>query len=158
MSVEIESVQPPDADRVRHLLTTLSADSALGFSEEALRHYWAVWTVEAIRQRAVDPRQVLMTARVNGQLAGLLLGTSPEGGVATIIWVLVADEYRRQGVGGRMFMEACHRYRLLGCHKIKLTAPTLQAVAFYEKQGMKREGFHPDHWWRKEFWSMGMTL
>jgi hypothetical protein len=43
--------------------------------------------------------------------------------------------YRGSGIGGRLFVEACNQYRSMGCHKIKLTAPTRDAVCFMEHQG-----------------------
>jgi ribosomal protein S18 acetylase RimI-like enzyme len=139
-------------------LTGLAADERLGFPPEALDHYWEDWSVDAIQRRARNPNQVLLAARLGGELAGLLLGSVPEGGVATVVWLLVAEEFRRRGVGGGLFREACRRYRDMGCHKLRLTVPDRQTVRFYEKQGMRVEGFHPDHWWRLDFWSMGLSL
>ena len=133
-------------------------DPALGFPQEAIHHYQDGWTEEQIRQKAADPRQILLMATDSDAPIGLLLGTAPEGGVATIIWLLVDSDSRRQGIGGLLFREACREYKSMGCHKLKLTAPTKQAVAFYTKQGMACEGVHPDHWWRMDFWSMGISL
>lgn len=157
MSVEISSVKPEEAQVVRQRLVGLSAEG-MGFPEEALRYYRDSWSVDTIAQRARNPQQVLLAARKKGELVGLLMGMQPEGGVATIVWMLVAPEFRRQGIGCRMFEEACRRYRDMGCHKVKLTVPNKQAVRFYEKQGMQMEGFHSNHWWRLDFWSMGKFL
>jgi ribosomal protein S18 acetylase RimI-like enzyme len=157
VSVAISPVQPEEASVVCERFIDLSAEG-LGFPEQALGYFRDSLTVDSIAQQAQNPKQVLLAARRKGELVGLLLGTPPEGGVATIVWVLVAPECRREGIGCQMFQEACRRYRDLGCHKVKLTVPNEQTVQFYEKQGMQVEGFHANHWWHVDFWSLGKSL
>lgn len=157
MSIAISPIQPGQAETVRNLLIKISTES-FDFPGEALQSYWQAWTVETIGRCAQNARQVLLAVWDGTEPVGLLLGTPPEGGVATIIWMLVAGKYRSQGIGGRMFKEACTRYKAIDCHKVKLTVPTEAAKKFYEKQGMVVEGFHPNHWWGKDFWSMGKQL
>ena len=157
MSVEISTVKPYEANLVWQLLTHVASEE-LGFPEEALRHYRETWTDEEIAQRAQSQEYVLLAARKDGELIGILIGTPPEGGVGTVPWLLVSPKCRGQGIGNRMFDEACSRYRAMGCHKVKLTAPNKRAVRFYEKQGMRVEGFHANHWWRLDFWALGKNL
>ncbi len=159
MSVpEVSAILAGDAPEVHAFLREHSADDVLGFPRPALDHYWAVWSCQAIKMQLVNPGSVMLAARQGGRLVGILLATPPEGGVGTVIWLLVASALRGKGIGSLLFSEACLCYRRLGCHKVKLTVPSAAAVAFYEKQGMKIEGAHPDHWWRMDFWSMGLLL
>lgn len=151
-------MRPEEAHQVAAFLAFLVSDRELDLPKPALRYYRHMWRADAIRERAVNRRQVLLTAKIDGKLVGILFGTTPEGGVATIVWVLIATTWRRCGIGAQLFKKACDRYRRMGCHKVKLTAPTFQTVTFYERQGMKMEGYHPCHWWRKGFWSMGKVL
>jgi GNAT superfamily N-acetyltransferase len=154
---EISPVKPSEAHLVWPLLTEIATEE-LGFPEEALQHYRLTLTDEEIVRWAQSQKHVLIAARKDGKLVGILIGTPPEGGVGTILWLLVTPEYRGEGIGARIFEEACKRYKAIGCHKIKMTAPTKDAVMFYEKQGMQIEGFHIDHWWHLNFWSLGKRL
>jgi ribosomal protein S18 acetylase RimI-like enzyme len=157
MTKKITSVLPEEAHLVRSLIREI-ASKELGFSKKSLNHYIENLTDEEIARRVRDNRYLLLAAREERELIGVVIGTPPEGGVGTIQWLLIVPSSRGEGVGRRLFEAACGRFRSLGCHKIKLTAPNQKAVKFYEKQGMKVEGFHPDHWWHRDFWSLGKKL
>ncbi len=157
MSVEIRALVPEEVKVFSEKLSSLSGQVP-DFPQEALRYFHGLWSEEVLAQALRDSSHLLIAAWVDKEMAGLVLGTSPEGGVGTIIWVLVAGEFQRRGIGKSLFSEACRRYLEMGAHKVKLTVPTRETVAFYEKQGMKIEGFHEDHWWHMDLWSMGKTL
>ena len=89
---------------------------------------------------------------------GLLLATEGEGGVATVIWLIVDENHRSEGLGKRLMQTAASYYRGRGFHKIKLTVPGLRAKKFYQSIGMKEEGYMVDHWYHTNFWSMGWLL
>lgn len=157
MSFQIRHLNPEEAHLFVQELSRLASDG-LGFPEEALEYYRKGWTVDVMQQRARDCRQVLLAAWQGDRVVGLLQGTAPEGGIGTIIWVLVDGEHQHHGVGRQLFDEACRRYRDIGAHKVKLTVPSQDTVPFYERQGMQVEGIHRDHWWRMDFWAMGKVL
>ena len=157
MSVEILSLKPDEAGIFCDTLHRLSA-KGLGFTEKALHHYWKSWTEDVVAEAAQHQRYVLLAAWQCKKMVGLLLGTPPEGGVGTIIWVLVAKELQCQGIGKCLLSEAFRRYRQMGVHKVKLTVPSKETVKFYKKQGMEVEGFHKDPWWHMDMWSMGKTI
>jgi ribosomal protein S18 acetylase RimI-like enzyme len=96
--------------------------------------------------------------RKEGKVTGICVGAPPEGGVGTMIWLVVAPQFRTQGIGKALFDHLCGYYRGLGCHKIKLTAPNKEAIKFYQGRGMTVEGEHPSHWWGMHVWSLGKQL
>lgn len=157
MSVEISPVKAREAHLVWPFVASIAREE-MKFHDEILLHYRKLLTDEEIGRRSQDERHVLLAARRDGEMEGILIGTPPEGGVATILWLLVSAKCRREGIGKSLFEAGCRRFRSMGCHKVKLTAPTSDAVRFYEKQGMAVEGFHPNHWWHLDFWSMGKNL
>ncbi len=130
----------------------------LGFPEEALNHYKTIWKEDTFKKAVEKSTHVLLSAWEDEKIVGLLVGTPQEGGVGTIIWVLVADKYQRKGIGQSLFLEACRIYRDMKSHKVKLTVPQKETIQFYEKQGMQVEGFHLNHWWNMNVWSMGKIL
>lgn len=91
-------------------------------------------------------------------IKGVILGSPIEGGVGTIIWLLVDEKYRNNQIGKQLLENAEETYRKNGAHKIKLTVPNLKAKNFYLKNGWIQEGEHPNHWWKINFWSMAKSL
>ena len=130
--------------------------STMKLPEAALSHYCNQWTAERITANLNN--WLFLTANIDHSIEGVLLGTPVEGGVGTIIWVLVDTTKQKKGVGGQLFREACDRYRAMGAHKVKLTVPDRKTVNFYLKQGMQLEGEHKNHWWGADFWAMGKNL
>lgn len=157
MNIEISILKPCEASLVWPLVNHIAAKE-LGFPEEALCFYHQQLTEEEVARRTADLLHVVLAARIDEKLVGALIGTPPEGGVGTILWLLVYAKWREYGIGRHLFCEACRRYQEMGCHKIKLTAPTKHTVRFYEKQGMQVEGFHANHWWNLDFWSLGKNI
>jgi len=157
MSLEISPVKVHEAHLVWPFVAHIAGEE-MKFHDEILLHYRRTLTDEEICRRTEDENHLLLAVRKDGEIEGVLIGTPPEGGVGTILWLLVSAGCRGQGLGKGLFEAGCSRYRSMGCHKIKLTAPTSDAVRFYKKQGMAIEGFHPDHWWRLDFWSLGKKL
>lgn len=157
MNIEILPIKPEHSSIFYKVLCSFMSDG-LGFPEEALHYFRNRWTIDVIEQAAIESQYVILGAWEGERIVGLLLGTPPEGGVGTIIWVLVAREYQRKGIGRQLFEEACERYRNMDGHKVKLTVPNKETVRFYEKLGMSVEGEHRNHWWHVDIWSMGKTL
>jgi len=147
----IAEMRPEEAAEFSRELDRLMHET-LRFPEEAFRHFHR--SEEDLRRH----RGLLLAAREDGAIAGLLVGTAPEGGVATIVWVLVDPKRQRRHIGSKLMDEACRRYTEMSAHKVKLTVPDEQTVKFYEKQGLVVEGRHPNHWWKMDFWAMGKDL
>ncbi len=132
---------------------------ALGFFPTNARDYYAKnLSAESLKKRLEESGALVLGAWGEGIAKGFMLCAPPEGNVGTIIWILVDAPARSTGIGKMLFEEACAHYRSIGCHKIKLTAPTEQARQFYLNLGMREEGFHPKHWWGVDFWSFGKDL
>jgi RimJ/RimL family protein N-acetyltransferase len=130
--------------------------STVNLPDSAIQHFAKEWTDE--RMKSCISTWVFLMARDQGEIIGVLLGTPVEGGVGTIIWVLVDKSKQKQGIGGILFKEACEIYKDKGSHKVKLTVPDEQTTKFYIKLGMQLEGVHRNHWWHVDFWSMGIQL
>ena len=100
----------------------------------------------------------LLLKNQDGEILGVVNGTGIEGGVGTIIWLLIDSRFKKLGFGSILFKSACEKYKELGAHKIKLTVPEKTTVEFYKKQNMLLEGFHPNHWWNMDMWSMSKFI
>lgn len=153
--MEISQVSKATAEEYVRVLKQLIT-TTIKLPQEAIENFATQWTVERLNDCAET--WVFLLARENGRTLGVILGTPPEGGVGTIVWVLVDSKLQKKGVGTALFSEACQIYRAKGAHKIKLTVPDEETVNFYLKQGMTLEGIHRKHWWNADFWSMGIQL
>lgn len=74
------------------------------------------------------------------ELGGLVVGIAHfhiVGGVGHLDQLLVAKDYRDQGIGSRLLNEFEQRCRAAGCHRLTLETAEYQARGFYEKHGFK---------------------
>lgn len=101
---------------------------------------------EIFRQIAVQPDRTLLTATVDGAVAGTvdLLVVRPSLTHRGRPWaavenVVVGREFRRLGVGRALMEEAARRAREAGCHRLQLLSRVQrkEAHAFYRAIGME---------------------
>lgn len=157
MLTEISFLTPENADQFFNKMHSL-AQKETPFPEAAIQYFDAMWSRDTIAEALRVGRHLFLTAWQDDEMVGILLGTSPEGGVGTVVWILIEPQCRGYGIGSQLLEEACTYYRRLGCHKMKLTIPKKDLLGFYEKWGMVLEGFHPNHWWNMDIWSLGRQL
>jgi ribosomal protein S18 acetylase RimI-like enzyme len=151
----------PNADEAEALCSLIGqilATSFDTFPQEAVREYLKPWTRDAVISRLERGHDVLIAAYVGDEVIGLVSGTALEGGVGTVVWLLVDTRWRGRKAGQTLYEAACRGYRELGAHKMKLTAPSERAKRFYLSCGMSVEGFHPRHWYQLDFFSLGVIL
>jgi ribosomal protein S18 acetylase RimI-like enzyme len=149
---------PREAEALCTLIRRILISSFPTFSQEAIMDYLKPWTLDRVIARLEYGHDILVAAFVGDEIIGLVSGTAPEGGVGTVVWLLVDARWRGRKAGRALYDAACHAYRDLGAHKMKLTAPSEEAKRFYESCGMRVEGFHPKHWYEMEFFSLGTAL
>lgn len=153
----IQSATLRDAPRLLELFNHVCKESFV-FPEEAMAHYRTLFQEDSLGSLLSSAESFLLKAEIDKSVAGIIVGLKPEAGLGTIMWLLVAPEHHRKGIGALLFDAACSHYKTIGVHKIKLTAPTKSAVEFYKHIGFKEEGFHPNHWWGMNFWSLGINI
>lgn len=117
------------------------------FPVQAISKYKNDFCESAIRDAVGDGQRIMLCARENTELAGILFGSSLNGGVASIVWLATAENYRGRGIGTLLCHAAETQYQLKGAHKIILYTETKSAKAFYQKIGYTLEGQHLRHWW-----------
>lgn len=132
-------------------------DTTINMNLESKQHFKEQWTEKRLREQ-VDNWILLEAVNENADIIGVLMGTPLEGGVGTIVWVLVDINHQKKGIGKELFQSAFKLYKLKGGHKVKLTVPDEKTTEFYKKNGMRLEGVHTNHWWKQDFWALGMDL
>ena len=149
---------PDEAEAVCAVFRRIVTTSFPGFPREAVVAYLEPWTTGQLRARLEGGQGVMIAAFAGTETVGLVSGAPPEAGVGTVAWLLVDADWRGRRVGQALYGAACDAYRSLGAHKMKLTAPSERAARFYERCGMRVEGFHPAHWYRADFFALGVQL
>ncbi|CAN5375598.1 hypothetical protein BH09BAC3_BH09BAC3_13160 [soil metagenome] len=153
--MEIKQVSTDEVGEFHSALSCLIR-STMQLPDVALDHYTHQWS--ELKLKTCLDSWLFLVAKENDKIAGLVLATPVEGGVGTIIWLLVDSDVQKKGLGTSLFNEACKIYKSKGAHKLKLTVPDESTTSFYIKQGMILEGIHRKHWWKNDFWAMGIQL
>lgn len=154
---DMSLLKPEDSSAVLALFDQLYG-AYLPFPPDGVAYFNSTFTSDNLLKICERPGAILKGIWRNDELVAFLQGAPPEGGVGTIVWLVVSPNWQKMGLGEKLFACACKHYREIGAHKLKLTAPTDKAVNFYKRIGMTQEGFHPSHWWKMDFWSLGITL
>jgi ribosomal protein S18 acetylase RimI-like enzyme len=107
---------------------------------------------------------VMLVADAGGELVGEL-GLFVAGYGVADLGMLVAEGWRRRGVGSALLREGIERARRAGAHKVALQVwpHNHAAIALYERFGFQREGRLRRHYRRRsgELWDaivMGLPL
>lgn len=159
MGVEIGRLKACDATAVGRLVGLAIAEIFdEGVASEVLYTYLSDWNDGDLAEWAAYEGRVVLVALDGDEIVGTVIGMEPQGGVATILWLVVDPSRRREGIGRRLFGAVCDAYRVAGCHKLKLAAPDVGVHRFYLGCGMGIEGFAVKHWWKHDFWMLGMEL
>jgi GNAT superfamily N-acetyltransferase len=154
--IDIREINQSDSELYLNSLKRL-IETTIDLPQNAKDAFKKQWNNELINAQIGNWLFLIATNDVNST-EGLILGSPIEGGVGTIIWVLVDKNIQQKGLGTKLFDTAKVWYKKKGAHKIKLTVPDKSTVGFYLKQGMTLEGEHTNHWWNHNFWSMGLIL
>ena len=80
------------------------------------------------------PLAVFVRDRQTGKVVGGLRGRS-EYGLVYVAWFFLPEDLRRVGIGRRVLAMAEEEGRRRGCTRIALTTLSIEAPAFYKKQG-----------------------
>lgn len=156
--IRIDRPNGNDVKAVSDFFNTLLNENFPIFNSEVIQAYTQNWKHDKLVLRIANKNELLEIVYEHDEMIGLIAGGAPEGGVGTIIWLIIKTEYQGRKLGQQLLNKARLHYINLNCHKIKLTAPTESARDFYLKQGMELEGFHKAHWYKLDFWAFGELL
>jgi predicted N-acetyltransferase YhbS len=128
--VEIRAAQPADAAQVADLLGQLGYPSL------------PAQVVARLDNMAAESGQHVLVAELDGRIVGLTTLNirhviSSDAPIARIASVVVAEDVRGQGIGGRLIDAVEHTARNAGCERIEVTsgAHRTRAHAFYVRRG-----------------------
>lgn len=128
-------------------------------SKQAIQQYIQNWSIKTLNELVNHEKTHLSCVKnERDKVLGALVGSLSDGGVATIIWLMVEPDHQRSGLGSNLMRSACVHYKQIGCHKLRLFASSSEAKRFYMNFGMEVEGFHPNHWWGDDYYSLGLSL
>lgn len=132
------------AEDLAPIVELLAADP-IGQKRELLSDPIDPRYVQAFQAIAADANQLLAVAELEGKVAGCLQLSFIPGLSRTGMWrgqvegVRVASEYRRHGIGRKLFLWAIEQCRERGCGLVQLTSDKKrpEAIAFYESLGFE---------------------
>ncbi len=97
------------------------------------------WTKKRIKESIKKNYVVLLLAFEKDKIVGYLIGSHHFGGVATIMWVAVDNNYQGRGIGRNLMNKYISLSKKEGTHKINLMVTVKDNIGFYEKLGFKTQ-------------------
>jgi ribosomal protein S18 acetylase RimI-like enzyme len=124
-----EFCYPQDYSAVRALWENIERGVRLGRSD----------TAEEIQKKAAYNPDLFLLAETDDHIVGTVIG-GYDGRRGLLYHLAVAQEYRHQGIGGKLMDEIENRLRARGCLKCYLLVTTEndKAMHYYEKRGWER--------------------
>lgn len=152
-------------------LTDEDAEEAAEATRDCMRDAWERWekdyypneamefdltphSAEEYRKRIALPDAFIIVAKERGRIVGVCSGrVVGKGGVASLDWLGIAPESRKQGIGNQLLEAVEEHVKDSGCHKISLvTLPCLtDAVRLFFKRGWVPECNLTRHSWKVDF-------
>ena len=99
------------------------------------------WTKERIRNSIKGNNVIFILSFDKEKIVGYLIGNHHFGGIATVMWIAVDDNYQGRGIGKKLFNNFISLSKKEGTHKINLTVTNKRNIGFYEKLGFKVQCF-----------------
>ncbi|MCK9446604.1 GNAT family N-acetyltransferase [bacterium] len=99
------------------------------------------WNREKIKTSIKRSYVIFILAFDKEKIIGYLIGSHHFGGIASIMWVAVADNYQGKGIGTKLIDKYISLLKKEGAHKVVLTVTIKDNIGFYEKLGFKVQYF-----------------
>ena len=119
------------------------------------RKAYSAETTAALMEEIIKRKGFAAIAEVSGKPVACMWATFDPDDMSIIWfeWVLVAEQYKQQGLAKRMHVMAEHRATVLGARKIwgDSRASNYQAIALEKSLGIRRIGILRHHWFGQDY-------
>ncbi len=159
----VRKTSAPDVEAVLDLLEAVASEGRWIATEAPIDR---PARRERILEALADPDAGSFVAEAGGRIVGSAGIRRPAGGaVPPSFGMMVAETWRRRGIGAGLLLACIDWARSVGAHKVALEVwpDNAPAIAFYERHGFRREGYLRRHYRRRngELWDtvvMGLLL
>lgn len=158
MRYKISKATVIDIDRLYSFIASNMEKNFTYFPQEAKAVYLKSLNIDNLKNKLITGNEIILLAESQSQICGFLFGGVPEGGIGTIIWLIVGSDYQGLGIGSLLLKSCITTYQGLNTHKVKLTVHDNRALKFYLREGFSIEGHHPNHWWGIDFYSLAYPI
>lgn len=116
------------------------------------------WTKKIIEGSIKGYYTIYILAFDKEKIVGYLIGTHHFGGVATIMWVAVDDDFQGRGIGRKLIDKFISILKKEGGHKINLTVTNKKNIGFYKKLGFEIQCFSKRDYFGLDSYSMSKEI
>lgn len=116
------------------------------------------YIIQEIKNKFYFSNKFFIIAKIDSVVVGLIIATKPEGGVGTILWLIVKKSHYKKGIGTILIKKIIKEYKNNKAHKIKVTTPIKVNINFYKKFNFEVECYLKKHWWKKNFWQLSRKI
>jgi len=99
------------------------------------------WTKERTKNAIKGKHVIILLALDKEKIVGYLIGGHHFGGITSMMWITVDDDYQGRGIGRKLMNKFISLSKKEGAHKIVLTVTIKDNIGFYEKLGFKVQCF-----------------
>lgn len=95
------------------------------------------WTKERIINSIKENYAIFLLVFKEEKILGYLIGSHHFGGIATVMWIAVDNNYQGQGIGRKLINKYISILKKEKAHKVNLTVTNKKNIDFYEGLGFK---------------------
>jgi len=99
------------------------------------------WTKERIKNAIKGNYIIFLLAFEKEKIVGYLIGGHHFGGITSVMWIAVDDNYQGRGIGSKLMNKYISLSKKEGAHKVVLTVTIRDNIGFYERLGFKVQSF-----------------
>lgn len=120
---------------LNRLFANAVAEHFAYFPEHVQRRVVKNHAVHRLARAMLDPRRVILLAKVDGRIIGYAIGAAPATGPAQLFWLYVDPDYRGANTGLSLLSRMLRQLGAIGATTVSIA--THDHRAYYERQGFK---------------------
>jgi ribosomal protein S18 acetylase RimI-like enzyme len=133
--VKIQSASPRSLAALNRLFAAAVSGHFDYFTNEVQRQVIRDHSVPKLLLATIDPRRVILTAKIGGRIIGYAIGAAPSTGPAQLFWLYVDPEFRGANTGLSLLSRMLKTLAEKGAREVSIA--THDHRKYYERQGFK---------------------
>lgn len=158
--VRIQKLQKKDFSAFLNAFSELINTQFPEYSEKTKQFFLRsrkAWSRQGYKRALRNRARVILVAKKESKIIGILDSLVPFGGVSMGAWVMVDPQFQRQGIGTALLLEWETVMRKKGAHSIFLYTKE-RNLAFYTEANFERVGFYKNSWFGNDLYIFSKTI
>lgn len=147
IKIKVQQLKLEDFEKFYQAAKKLILDQFIDYPPNVRNFYWRLsFRRKDLQEELLDDDEITIVAKDKEKIIGFLSAVFEVGGGLRIAWLIVDQNYRGQGVGGKL-VERIEKIALNEkCHFVFLYTESGGAMDFYRKHGYRLVGEMKEAW------------